>query len=523
MQVLDVLRRHPGITHPDDFLSPQGPFPALMYDMIKTEAMNVIENNDADLVAESRGGSRDAFRQIVERYQTLICSLAYSATGNVSQSEDVAQETFLSAWKDLRSLREPEKLRSWLCGIVRNRIHQSVQRDGREPAHDAMPLEDAHDPPACEALPSEQAISREEEAILWRSLERIPGIYREPLILFYRKHQSIEYVADALELSEDAVKQRLSRGRKLLQEEVQAFVENTLCQTAPGQRFSGAVLAALPLAAGSAATAGVGTGAKGAAAAKSGFLATWLAPLAPFLGIAAGVGAQCLIIRAATPDRRLQTKMMVQAVFFWLAAIGLAWGGEIAIRTLGQDFQWGSRIRFTALAGFWWFYCCCMVTAMSVMAKRNLAFGARGPQAGETPPPAVAPMNSIALAAAAVGLHLAIFSGLIRVAWNAGDLMAAWTLAGIVAVLSVLAFLRLLGKTGGDAGRISRSHLGFCCAVLLVALNLRIDVWVASAYGTTVAEAHQLQPIWIVPVLSLAFFIWVVVMSILTKSKSGAQ
>ena len=99
-----------------------------------------------------------------------------------------------------------------------------------------------------EALPSEQTISREEEAILWRSLERIPELYREPLILFYREHQSIEHVAAALELSEDAVKQRLSRGRKLLQEEVQAFVENTLSRTAPGQAFAGAVLAALPAA-----------------------------------------------------------------------------------------------------------------------------------------------------------------------------------------------------------------------------------------------------------------------------------
>ena len=82
--------------------------------------MNAAERNDADLVADSLGGSRDAFRAIVERYQTLICSLAYNATGNLAQSEDVAQETFLAAWTDLRYLREPAKLRSWLCGIVRN-------------------------------------------------------------------------------------------------------------------------------------------------------------------------------------------------------------------------------------------------------------------------------------------------------------------------------------------------------------------------------------------------------------------
>ena len=170
----------------------------------------------------------------------------------------MAQETFITAWKHLRLLREPDKLRAWLCGIVRNRIHKSLQREGREPVHRAEPLERVDDAPAREALPSEQTIRREEEAILWRSLEKIPELYREPLILFYREHQSIERVAAELELSEDAVKQRLSRGRKMLQEEVQAFVENTLSRTAPGQAFSGAVLAALPAVPAAAAGAGAG-------------------------------------------------------------------------------------------------------------------------------------------------------------------------------------------------------------------------------------------------------------------------
>ena len=190
------------------------------------------------------------FRRIVERYQTLICSLAYSATGNLSRSEDMAQETFLAAWRQIRSLREPAKLRAWLCGIVRRRIQKDFERDGREPLHNAAPLENAQNCPAVEALPSEQAISREQEAILWRSLEKIPELYREPLILYYRENQSVEEVALALDLTEHAVKKRLSRGRRLLQDEVQAFVESTLRRTAPDKEFSGAVLAMLPWAAG---------------------------------------------------------------------------------------------------------------------------------------------------------------------------------------------------------------------------------------------------------------------------------
>src|ERR1017187_5644444 len=273
--------------------------------MMIIKTMPAVEQNDAELVADSLNGSRDAFRRIVERYQTLICSLSYSATGNVSRSEDVAQETFIAAWKQLGALREPARLRAWLCGIARHRIQKCLLLEGREPALNAAPLEDAHDSPAVEALPSEQAISREEEAILWRSLEKIPELYREPLILFYREHQSVGQVAAELELTEDAVKQRLSRGRKLLQEEVQTFVEGALRRTAPGHAFSGLVLAMLPLVAGpAAATAGFGAGAKGTAAVKSGFLAALLLPLTPLLGIAAGVGAQCLLVSSSTADRK---------------------------------------------------------------------------------------------------------------------------------------------------------------------------------------------------------------------------
>ena len=174
-----------------------------------------------------------------------------------------------TAWQRLRQLREPAKLRAWLCGIARGFIRNAVRRQGHEPTHAAAPLDDVRDLPAFGPTPAEGAITREEEAILWRSLERIPDDYRGPLVLFYRTHQSVAQVAQALDLSEDAVKQRLSRGRKLLHKEVLAFVEGALERTKPGKAFTLGVLAALPLFAASvsAATASITT-AQGSAGAK---------------------------------------------------------------------------------------------------------------------------------------------------------------------------------------------------------------------------------------------------------------
>src|ERR1700730_13952844 len=105
--------------------------------MMTSNPMPAATLNDADLVSESLAGNRDAFGQIVARYQSLVCSLAYSATGSLSQSEDLAQETFVTAWKQLGDLREREKLRAWLCGIARNLINNSLRKSGREPSHRA--------------------------------------------------------------------------------------------------------------------------------------------------------------------------------------------------------------------------------------------------------------------------------------------------------------------------------------------------------------------------------------------------
>ena len=244
--------------------------------------------DDAECVRLSLAGNREAFETIVAQYQSLICSLTYSATGSLRESEDVAQETFLIAWRRLKELREVEKLRPWLCGIARHLISNTLRRQGREPTHGAESLEDVHSVRAPEASPSEAAVNSEEAAILWRSLERIPELYREPLILFYREHQSTERVAIALDLSEETTRQRLSRGRKLLQEEVTAFVEGALQRSAPGLPFTAGVLSALPVAATSAGATALATAAKGGGILKVATMGGWagmlLIPLGPILG-----------------------------------------------------------------------------------------------------------------------------------------------------------------------------------------------------------------------------------------------
>jgi RNA polymerase sigma factor (sigma-70 family) len=299
--------------------------------MIVMKEMPAQPLSDAELVAKSLAGNHHAFREIVERYQTLICSLAYCATGSISQSEDLAQETFVKAWEGLAELREPSKLRSWLCGIVRFRIGKQLRKQGREPVHAAEPMEAMDQAAAVEALPSDQAITNEEKAILWRSLERIPKMYREPLVLFYRKHQSVEVVAQNLELSEDAVRQRLSRGRKMLQEQMLAFVEGALERTTPGKGFTlGVVVVVSALGSGSTASAAATLGrtvVKAGTASKVASVAGLAgALLGPAVGVLGGAYGASLSIKNARSLRERQfmirqTRLCLFYILLFLAAL----------------------------------------------------------------------------------------------------------------------------------------------------------------------------------------------------------
>ena len=202
--------------------------------------------NEIDLLNVSLGGNKEAFGTIVENYQSLVCSITYSATGDFAKSEELAQEAFIRAWKELKQLKDLDKFRAWLCTIARNLLRQSIRKQNKDVIDSAQPIENAAVSETSETQPDQIAISKEQQTVIWQALQEIPETYREPMVLFYREEQSIKQVAAQLDLSEEVTKQRLSRGRKLLKAEMSTLVEDILGKTAPKKAFTVAVLAALP-------------------------------------------------------------------------------------------------------------------------------------------------------------------------------------------------------------------------------------------------------------------------------------
>src|ERR1700733_9209637 len=157
--------------------------------------MGRVAMTDTELVEASRRGERDAFGHLVTRYQDVVCAVSYSSTGDWSLSEDVAQDTFIAAWRQLGQLRETVRIRSWLCGIARNLARKARKHTARDVAVD-------DELPAAGASPFDQTAQAETDQVVRDALSRVPVTYREPLVLFYRENQSVRDVAASLGITE---------------------------------------------------------------------------------------------------------------------------------------------------------------------------------------------------------------------------------------------------------------------------------------------------------------------------------
>ncbi len=244
--------------------------------------------SDAQLVALALAGDARAFGALVTRYRDLAVSVAYAATGDIGLSEDLAQEAFVVAWRRLASLADRDRFGPWLCGIVRH-VGHSERRHRRRHAPGGTP-----DPldaiAAARPSPLDEAIARQSLSRTWHALRALPPRYREPLVLYCRLDHSHARVAASLGLSEETVRQRVSRARQKLRDQLDG-VERQV-RAARGPTAAGVIA----LIWSRSSNAGAGPGAAPAAGSPS-----WLLAIAAPL---AAVAAALVLVSAALTAAR---------------------------------------------------------------------------------------------------------------------------------------------------------------------------------------------------------------------------
>ncbi len=316
--------------------------------------------SETEVVISAKAGNRSAFEQLVVRYQNLITSLAYSRTGDIQRSEDIAQQAFLTAWQKRSELEDPSRFGGWLRSIARN-ITLNSNRKSKRLDRSAQSL-DGTTEPTVETDPVQKAVSSEQQQLLWSTLNNIPEQYREPLVLFYREDKSVSQVADMLGLSIDATKQRLARGRAMLKSEVESFVEDLLGASKPDRSFASSVMLALPGAATSAGGTAIvqGTAAAGVKSMLGKLGASFAGPMLGMLGGAVGVwmawfGTKKAAEHATSDEERALmwsffNKTLILTIAYTVILIAVGYGTSKDSPALGRVVLWAS-LAFAGLQG----------------------------------------------------------------------------------------------------------------------------------------------------------------------------
>jgi RNA polymerase sigma-70 factor (ECF subfamily) len=168
--------------------------------------LNAERNNaDALLVARIRSGDEAAFEALVLRYQAPLFSYLRGFVGDVEQARDLVQDTFLRAYRSFGSLDDPALLRSWLYRIAHNQACSLLRR---RRLISWLPL--TYDRHSNDAAPDRSAI---ETIRVAEALERLPIDQRAPLLLHLVAGFAYAEVAAMLQISEGAVRMRISRAR----------------------------------------------------------------------------------------------------------------------------------------------------------------------------------------------------------------------------------------------------------------------------------------------------------------------
>lgn len=176
------------------------------------------EAHDRVVAGRAADGDPHAFEVLVRRYSTLMRVYARSILGTNDEAEDVVQEAFVTAWRQLDSLEDPGVVKSWLMRIVSRR---SIDR--LRARHDHDDIID-YDPPAeAAASPAQVVQARSLAAAVGAALASLPAGQRRCWLLKEVAEYSYREIAADLEMPESTVRGLISRARVNMAREMQAW------------------------------------------------------------------------------------------------------------------------------------------------------------------------------------------------------------------------------------------------------------------------------------------------------------
>ena len=177
-------------------------------------------NSSADLVSRACRGDHDAFRMIFERYSRPVMSFIYDQIGDRDVAEELAQETFVRAYRSLKSLREETKLSTWLFGIAKNVARESIRSKVRDRHNVDLDDDQVLDLSDQSPVPVDQLLGKEFNQVVQRSLAKLDDDKRTVFTLKVLHQRSYEEIAEITGFSIPKLKTDLHRARAEMRQRV---------------------------------------------------------------------------------------------------------------------------------------------------------------------------------------------------------------------------------------------------------------------------------------------------------------
>jgi RNA polymerase sigma-70 factor (ECF subfamily) len=188
---------------------------------------------DAALMLRVKQGDTVAFTQLVEKYKQPVLNLAYRTLRDETEAEDLAQTTFVQAWKSAARYQPSAKFSTWIFTIARNLCLNEIRRRHRHPAESLdQTRDDAEDQPLHQV--EDRRTSAAPEDLLRGELERkvdealsvLPENQRTALLLCRQEELSYEEIAEVLGCSLSATKSLIHRARETIKARLKPYLHS---------------------------------------------------------------------------------------------------------------------------------------------------------------------------------------------------------------------------------------------------------------------------------------------------------
>ena len=187
---------------------------------------------DAVLMLRVKRGDRAAFAELVEKYKQPLFNFVFRTLRDETETEDVAQNTFLQVWKSRARYERTAKFSTWLFTIARTLCLNEIRRRSRHPAesleethpeHDDQPSRQYEDKKIF--LPTQNVLHSELAKKIEEALAELPENQRTAILLCRQDEVSYEEIAEILGCSLSATKSVIHRGRETLKEKLKPYLQ----------------------------------------------------------------------------------------------------------------------------------------------------------------------------------------------------------------------------------------------------------------------------------------------------------